>query len=291
MTDRRPIDVPGAVALTLFAVILGLNQVVVKVTAEGVAPVFQAGMRSALAIPLILGWMRWTGKPVTFDKAIFPWGVLCGLFFSLEFMCLFIALDITSISRVSIILYSMPVWLALAGHFVLPGERLSGMRMIGLALAMAGVTLALASRGGGTARLLGDLLALAAAWFWAGIALSVRLTPLSRAKPEMQLLYQLGVSSVVLICAAPLFGPVLRDPQVLHLAGMAYQIVLVAGFGFLFWLHVMSVYTANGVASFGFLSPVLAVVFGWLLLGEQIALQVWLALCLVAVGIVLINRR
>ena len=173
----------------------------------------------------------------------------------------------------------------------MPGERLSGMRMIGLALAMAGVILALASRGGGTARLVGDLLALAAAWFWAGIALSVRLTPLSKASPEMQLLYQLGVSSVVLLGAAPFFGPVLRDPQMVHIAGMAYQIVLVAGFGFLFWLNVMSIYTANGVASFSFLSPVLAVVFGWLLLGEQIALQVWLALCLVAVGIVLINRR
>ncbi len=291
MMERRDIDLAGAAALTLFAVILGFNQVVIKITAGGIGPVFQAGLRSAFAILLVLGWMRWFRIPVAVPARVVPWGLLSGLFFALEFLCLFLALDITAVSRVSIILYSMPVWLALAGHFLLPGERLSGLRWIGLGLAMTGVVLALATRSGGEARLLGDLLALAAAWFWAGIALSVRLTPFREARPEQQLLFQLVVSAVFLLVAAPLFGPLLRAPTALHVAGMAFQIIFVGGFGFLFWLKVMAIYKANGVASFSFLSPVLAVVFGWLILGEQIELQVWVALVMVAVGIVLINRR
>jgi drug/metabolite transporter (DMT)-like permease len=44
------------------------------------------------------------------------------------------------------------------------------------------------------------------------------------------------------------------------------------------------------VASFSFLSPVFAVILGWLLLGEKVGPQVWAALVLVAAGITLINR-
>ena len=53
----------------------------------------------------------------------------------------------------------------------------------------------------------------------------------------------------------------------------------------------MKTYKASDIASFAFLSPVLAVLLGWLLLGEQIGPQIWGALALVALGIYLINRK
>jgi drug/metabolite transporter (DMT)-like permease len=45
------------------------------------------------------------------------------------------------------------------------------------------------------------------------------------------------------------------------------------------------------VASFSFLSPVFAVLLGWLILGEQVGISIWAALGLVAAGLLLINRR
>ena len=72
---------------------------------------------------------------------------------------------------------------------------------------------------------------------------------------------------------------------------LAYQIVFIASFGFLFWFFLMKIYPASGVASFSFLSPVFAVVLGWVILGEEISASIWLALGLVAVGLVLINRK
>jgi len=53
----------------------------------------------------------------------------------------------------------------------------------------------------------------------------------------------------------------------------------------------MKIYPASSVASFSFLSPVFAVILGWLILDEKIDAQIWLALALVASGIFLINRR
>ena len=53
----------------------------------------------------------------------------------------------------------------------------------------------------------------------------------------------------------------------------------------------MKRYPANSVASFSFISPVASVLLGWVLLGEEIAPSIWIALVLVAAGITLINRK
>lgn len=291
MEAKRAIDGFGAAALIGFAALLAFNQVVVKVTGGGFAPVFQAGLRSLGAAGVMVLWMWARGIPLRAPAGVFWWGVLSGVLFAFEFTCLFLALDLTTVSRVSIIFYSMPVWLTLASHVLLPGERLSGTRALGLVLAMAGVTLALFDRSNGQASLAGDLLALVAAFAWAAIALTLRMTPLNRARPEQQLMFQVAISALILLPLAPLYGELLRDPQLIHVAGLAFQAICVASLGFLVWFWLMSIYTASGVASFSFLSPVLAVVLGWALLGERIGPQVLGALILVAAGIFLINRR
>ncbi|MDW4497607.1 DMT family transporter [Sulfitobacter sp. D35] len=291
MDRKTHMDAFGATALVLFAANLGFNQVVIKVTNGGFQPVFSAGLRSAGAIVILLLWMKLRGTTFRIDRAAVPAGLLSGVFFAVEFMALFTALDLTTVGRASVMLYSMPVWLALASHLVIPGERLTKLRTLGMALAMGGVALALLDRSSAGASLAGDLLALVAAFCWTGIALCVKITPLSRVAPVHQLMYQLVVSAPVLLLAALFFGDLVRDIGPVHLAGLAYQIVCVASLGFLAWFWLLSIYPAASVASFSFLSPVFAVLLGWALLGEEIAPRVWIALGLVAAGIFLVNRR
>ena len=291
MNERRAIDGFGAAGLLGFSAILSFNQVVIKLTGSGFAPVFQAGLRSALAIVLVMAWMRMRGIPLTPPPGMLKWGILSGLAFTTEFLCLYLALDHTSVARASLLLYSMPIWLALAGYVLLPQERLSPSRAFGMVVALAGVALAVSDRGSGQASLAGDLLAILAAMAWASIALLARLTPLSQLRPETQLLYQIIVSAVLLLGLSPLFGDLVRAFRPIHLAGLAYQVVLVVCVAYLGWFWALTVYRANAVASFGFLTPVLAVLFGWAVLGEHVAASIWLALALVLAGIYLINRR
>ncbi|KAA3622258.1 MAG: EamA family transporter, partial [Proteobacteria bacterium] len=137
----------------------------------------------------------------------------------------------------------------------------------------------------------GDLMCLAAAAFWAGIALVARVTRLSRASPHMQLLYQLGVSGIVLTAAAPLAGDMVLDPTPLILGIFAFQSLVIVAIGFTVWFWVLSVYPASDMASFGFLSPVFGVLFGWLIFDETISVNVLLALAMVGAGIYLVNRK
>ena len=292
-TERKPaMDPFGAAALVGFAAVMGFNQVVVKLTNGGIQPVFGAGLRSLIALGCLGLFLIWRGQRHGLRRADIPAGLLIGGLFSLEFTVLFLALDMTTVTRVSVLFYTMPVWLALAAHLWLPGERLTGARAVGLALAVAGVALAFADRAGGAAQasLVGDVLALIAALCWAGIALCTRMGSLRHTAPVTQLCWQLMISALALIALAPLFGPLLRDPEAIHWVGLAFQGVGVAFAAFLMWFWILSIYPAGAVASFGFLAPVFGVGFGWLLLGEDVGWSLAAALILVAAGLWLINR-
>ena len=137
----------------------------------------------------------------------------------------------------------------------------------------------------------GDLYCLAGALCWTGIAITARLSKLRDSEPEMILIYQLAVSGPILLFLSPLFGPVLREVTETILWIFAFQVLVVVSVGFLTWFWVLSVYPASDMASFSFLAPVFGVIFGWLVFDEPLTVAVVLALALVAVGIVLVNRK
>lgn len=285
------IDTAGIFALLAFAVLLGFNQVVIKVSTEGFQPVFLAGLRSVGACAVLLLWMRVRGIRFYLPREARAGAIALGLLFTAEFVFLYLALDRTGVGRASVIFYSMPVFVALTAHVMIPGERLNVIRALGLLFAMAGVAWVMLDRGGAQASLSGDILALLAAMSWAGIAIVVRVTPLERVSVEMQLLSQLAISAVLLIVLAPFFGPFIRELAPVHWAALAFQTLAVASFGYLFWFFLLKRYPAGAVASFSFLSPVFGVLLGWLLLGEMIGPEIIGGLVLVALGITLINRR
>lgn len=290
MERRDRIDLFGAASLIAFSALLGFNQVVIRVVNEGLQPVFFAGLRSLGAALCIWLWFMVRRRPLGLTRTDLSGGLLLGLFFSAEFVCLFIALDLTTVARTSVIFYTMPLWLALIAHFLIPGERITGTKAVGQTLAFTGVSVAILWRGGtGEASLLGDVLALVGAVCWAGIAVVAR-TSLQGLAADRQLLWQLAVSAPILLLLSPLFGPFLRELEPIHIWGLGFQIIVVASLGFLAWFWLLSIYPAASVAAFSFLAPIFGVFFGWALLGEPVGPALLIALALVCAGLILINR-
>jgi len=293
MERKDRIDAFGGAVLLSFSLLMGLNQVMIKLVNAGLQPVFQAGLRSAFALLPVLAFAILARRRLSLtDGSLWP-GLLCGSFFAIEFLLLFQGIEYTGVARASVLFYTMPFWVAAGAHFLIPGERLTWVRAIGLVLAIAGIALALSRNDNPASEdaLLGDLMCLIGAVFWAGIVFLLRLTKLSKSSTEMQLLYQLAVSAVILLAAAPLFGPLIRE-MTPALAGIfAFQVIAVVCVGFLAWFWVLKIYPASDMASYSFLAPVFGVLFSWLILGEEISWSVIAALALVAAGIYLVNRR
>ena len=292
--QRRPLDLAGFWMLLGLAFLFGANNVLIKVGNDGLQPVFFAAMRSLVAVAALGAWMVW--RRVSFRADLWRSGLLIGGAFAAEFFFLFIALDHTTVVRASVLFYAMPLWLAVAAHFLFPGESLTPLRMLGFGLGFAAVVLVLAGQAAGEAltagSLAGDLAALAAGMCWATIVICARLTPLQSTQPETQLFWQLLVSAPVLMALAPLYGGAfVRDFDGFQLVIFLIHALGVVTAGYVFWFWLLVRYPASSVASFSFLTPVLSAGLGWLLLGEPVTAFLPVALALLVAGLILINRR
>jgi drug/metabolite transporter (DMT)-like permease len=292
MTRKEALDLTGTVVLTGTMLLFAFGQAVVKVTNEGLQPVFFAGLRSALAVGMVWAWMRFRGLPLNLARGMVPAGLMIGVFFSAEFLFLFLAMDLTTLGRASVLFYTMPLWFAVLAHLGLPGERITPRRALGLGLAFCGAAFAILSRGAdGAGSLTGDLCALGGAVGWAATAFVARRPVMAAAGPERQLWWMTAVSAVILLAAAPLFGPLVRDLQPVHVAGLLFHASVVVTGGFITWLWLLARYPAATVASFSFLTPIFAIALGAALFGESVQPSLVVAAGLVGAGIALINRR
>ena len=282
---------PGFWLLLGVTLLFGVNNVLIKMGNDGLQPVFFAALRSVVAALALAGWMLWRRIRFRFD--LWRPGLLIGTVFAAEFFFLFIALDNTTVVRASIIFYAMPLWLAMAAHFLFPGERLTPMRGAGFLTGFAAVALVMGTQpGDGGGSLTGDLAALLAGMCWAAIVVVARLTRLQGAQPETQLFWQLLVSAPILLALAPLYGgPMVRDFDGFQLVIFLVHTLGAVTAGFVLWFWLLLRYPASSVASFSFVTPVLSALLGWLVLGESVSALTPAALVLLVGGLVLINRR
>lgn len=292
--QRRPLDLPGFWMLLGLSLLFGANNLLIKLGNDGLQPVFFAAMRSVVAAVALAGWMLW--RRITFRRDLWRSGLLIGIAFSAEFFLLFIALDNTTVVRASVIFYAMPLWLAAAAHFLIPGERLTPLRATGFLLGFLAVAVTMAGQLGSApapaGSLLGDLAALVAGVCWASIILVARLTALKSAPPETQLFWQLLVSAPILLALAPLYGgSFVREFDAFQLAIFLLHTLGAVTAGFVAWFWLLLRYPASAVASFSFVTPVLSALLGWLVLKEAVSAQTPFALALLVLGLILINRR
>ena len=294
MEKKNKIDTFGAIALISFSLLLGINHVVIKIVNDGLNPIFFAGIRSFIAFLFIIIWMKITKKTIVFNTKNKIICLVAGLVFALEFLFLFLALDFTSVSRNSIIYYSMPLWLTILLFFTKNKENLSFIKLFGLILAFSGVIISVYNNDTGliinSSSLFGDFLAFLAALFWALLIIIAKNSNFNKETPEMQLLWMVMVSGPILICFSFFIENPIRDFQIIHFWGLLFQSIVVVAGGFLFWLWLLSKYPASGVASFSFLTPIFTIFFGWLILSEVMTPDFLFAAFLVIIGLILINK-
>ena len=269
----------------------GFQQVLVKATVDELPPVFQSAVRGVGATLLLWLWCQWRGVRLFARDGSLWAGLLVGCLFAAEFAFIYIGLKHTSASRLTVFLYTSPFWVAALVPLFIHTERLRPLQWLGMACAFAAVVFALREGfGGGGAT--GDLMGLAAGALWGLTTVAIRAANLTRLAAEKLLFYQLGISSVVLALLSLLLGESWGG----HWSGfaigsVAVQTVVGAFASYLAWMWMLGRYPSTKISAFVFLTPLFALLFGMLWLGESVTLTLALSLALVAVGIVLVNRK
>ena len=272
----------------------GLQQVLIKATIAEIPPMFQASLRLVGATVLLCLWCLWRRIPLFRRDGSLAAGLLAGALFGAEFACIYLGLQYTTASRLTVFLYTSPFWVALLLPFWVKSEKLRGLQWVGLLAAFVAVVFALREGFTGehasTAR--GDLLALLAGMAWGLTTVVIRATSLVRISAEKLLFYQLAFSAL----AFPALSLGLGEAWVWQfspfaITSLALQTVIGAFASYLAWMWMLGRYPATKISVFVFFTPLFALLFGAAWLGESVTPSLLGALATVAVGIVLVNRK
>ena len=291
---KNHLDTLAVSLLVVCCAFWGLQQILIKTTVTEVPPLWQASIRMAGAVLLLWAWCAARGVKLFERDGTLAAGLLAGALFAGEFTCIYIGLQHTSASRLTVFLYTSPFVVALLLPRFVPAERLRGVQWLGLAIAFGGVVVAFSESFGHSASsvLHGDALALLAGVLWGLTTLAIRTTRLATASAEKTLFYQIAVTAAI----SPFLSLLLGEKWELDYSGYAWlsiglQTVIGAFASYLAWMWMLRHYPATRISSFTFLTPLFALVFGVALLKEPLTAQLVLALAGVGLGILLVNRR
>jgi drug/metabolite transporter (DMT)-like permease len=271
----------------------GLNQVAIKLGNAGISPIFHAGLRSFGSAALVWAWSAHRGVRLFSRDGSLRVGLLVGALFASEFVFIYVGLLYTTASRAVLFIYTAPFVVAIGAHFWIPGERLRPLQVGGLIGALCGVALAMgdALRLPTHRELVGDAMELVAAVFWGATTVVIKASRLSAVPAQKTLFYQLAVSAIALPIVAMLMGERgIFAPSPLVIGMLAYQVIIVAFASYLTWFWLVSRYPAGRLSAFTFLTPLLGLIAGAVLLGDPVSWALVGALLLVGFGIYLVNR-
>jgi drug/metabolite transporter (DMT)-like permease len=289
---KETLDLKAVAILTSLCMLWGFNAVTIKVSNEGIAPVFSAGIRSVIAVIALAIWMR--VKKVPLFPSNLSDGVVVGLLFGAEFACLYASLLYTTASSAWILLYATPFFHAVGAHFFLKGDRLTVHKTTGLILAFIGIIVLLSKHLGvpSWVGLVGDLLAFAAAALWALTTIYIKRRLVGSVSFHNTLFYQTIFSIPILF----LISFLMKETPIDHLDGVivlsvVFQGVVVAFISYLLWFYLVHEYPVSRLSAFTFLTPVFATISCMVFLHEPLTWKLSVSLILVSLGIYVVNMK
>jgi drug/metabolite transporter (DMT)-like permease len=294
MEDKDYLDLKAVVTLIIVTLLWGFNYSVIKYSNQGVSPVFASTLRSIIASTCGVFYCLGKEEKLFHTGKMLFHGVMVGLLFGAEFACIYFGLLYTDAARSVIFVYLSPFVVAIGAHFFLTGDRLTLPKIVGLALAFSGIFVVFGGRPkeAKASMFLGDILQIAAAVLWGATTLYIKRFMAKRVEPIHTFLYQLFFSIPILLVISILLEPkwiYKIDPYII--ASLFYQSVIIAFITYLVWFKLIHKYSVSRLSAFTFFTPIFGVLFGILLLHEELTVSLIIGLPMVSIGIFLVNWR
>lgn len=278
-------------SLAAMVCIWGLNFAVAKRALETLDPLAFNALRYLIASAFVFVVLRTQGRLVMPARADWSRIVILGIFGNALYQLAFIVgLDLTTAGSASLMLAVMPVFVLVLELWA--GTRHGAGAWVGAAGSIVGVALVsrAALRVEGSTALLGNLLMICAAAFWALYTQGSQ--PLIRRYGAVRsTAYTLwaGAAAIFALGIPSLLRQDWTLVDTMSWAGLVYSSFLAIGLAYLLWYRGVSRLGGSRTAIYSNLTPVVALAAGALWLGEQLTPLSMLGAALVIGGVMLVR--
>lgn len=283
-------------SLILVAVIWALNFSIIKVTLEEIDPYSFNALRFVFATGLLWLVARRRGYSLRVQKEHF-WKMLgIGLIGNLLYQCLFIiGIDLTLSANAAVMLGTIPIWVALLSQFF-TDEKLTTNKTIGVLLAFTGVALIIMGNEQPLSfesdTFLGNIITLLAAVCWATFTiLSRKYLKVYSAIQYSAFMSAVGLASLLLVGLPFMVQLDWSGISPAGFGGILYSGALSVGLAYILWNSGVSKIGAVRTAAYQNLVPVLGLLFGVILLGEELTILQYIGAIFVIAGIVMARLK
>lgn len=257
---------------------------------NGVPPIAMAAIRAALSTIVLFAWFLLRGRTINRDPHNLVTGLVAGVFqLSLPFIFFVLAYQYASAGFIGLLVALIPLGTATVAHYLLPDEPLRVAKVVALAVAFAGVGVLLISGDSGLATGGRPLLA---ALLTIGAVLSISFASVfTRGRAGtfdtmeltlMQFVIGTGVVGGTMLVVEGMPG---------RISGMGWLLILyLTAAGSLiptviyYWL--LQRVTSTMASLVGYVTPLIALVAGIVLLGEKLQMGIAAGGALILIGLV-----
>ncbi len=282
---------PAVVLAILIGLIWGTNPTALKIALRGLPPIGAAGLRFVLASIGVWAWCLGTGVRVRPGRGEGVWLLAVGAFFIVQIGTFTLGVHFGTAGHSVVLLNTYPFFVVALAHFLIPGDRATSGRVVGLIAAFAGVAALFVGESGrweGT-HLLGDVIQLVSA-FILGAQIVFLKHAVARIDPARVVIWEMIIGAAAFLAYSFAFeGLAGARPSIESIAAVIYQGVMIGTFCFTVWTWLLRRHAASLIAIFGFISPLVGVFVSALVLGEPVTPGLVVAAALVAAGIIVAN--
>ena len=277
--ERDPVSVdprrPAGLLPSLFSIFIALLwgglPVSIKSSLKYGPPLQVGWMRFILGGLVTLAYMAARRESFRLEASEVRPVLIVSLLFSVQLVFMNVGQDLTTAGHATAIGTTMPIWAAVIAQIMIPSERLSRWQVLAIALSYAGVLAVVFGDVNSPtegASILGDALSLVAA-----ILLGLRIVLISNFAQNVSesklMMGQQVVGTVLFLIASYAFESPTYTLESEFWLAMAYQGLVIAGFGFLANAWLVKRYLPSTITFFYFVMPVAGVALAWLILGED----------------------
>ena len=280
-------------ALLFLAVLWSSSFLVIKVSVVTIPPLTLTVIRLFVAMIILLGILLYKGEPLPKSGKAWFMCFLVGFFGNvLPFSLIGWGEVVVESGLTAVLMAIMPLSTVILAHFFTEGDRLSPQRLLGISIGFFGIVILVGpSVFGGLGEDGLRQLAIALAGLSYGIT-----TVVARNMPPSSVLGR----SVAIMTAGFLFllpfalwieQPWILEPSNTALIGAIHLGVLTTALASLIYLKLIAERGAGFMAYINYLIPIMGVIWGASLLGEEVTTQVVAALGAILIGLFVANVR